>query len=157
MVPPSIAARLSSLKQYEGVGPANHRGHFITAPALRSAVMASGSGQLHDSACGSRGNSSHSRGLQWKIATELAAPHNNQLHDIHIHSNIQGVNDDAYCGRYLSLYSSPGHCLPAAEGISQLKWYWFNEPQPLIDLDRFDTASRGPWGSLLLLFHTRKQ
>ncbi|EKG16900.1 hypothetical protein MPH_05881 [Macrophomina phaseolina MS6] len=46
--------------------------------------------------------------------------------------------------------------MPIAEGISQLKWYWFNEPQPLIDLDRFDTASRGPWGSLLLLFHTRK-
>lgn len=42
--------------------------------------------------------------------------------------------------------------LPVAEGISQLKWLWFHHAHPLIDLEGFDLASRGPWGCLLLLF-----
>lgn len=41
--------------------------------------------------------------------------------------------------------------LPIAEGVSQLKWLWFHHARPLIDLDRFDSASRGPWGCLLLI------
>jgi hypothetical protein len=41
--------------------------------------------------------------------------------------------------------------LPIAEGVSQLKWLWFREIRPLIDLERFDSASRGPWGCFLLL------
>ncbi|OCL05885.1 hypothetical protein AOQ84DRAFT_379147, partial [Glonium stellatum] len=41
--------------------------------------------------------------------------------------------------------------LPVAEGISELKWLWFAQPRALVDLDRFDFASRGPWGSLTLL------
>jgi hypothetical protein len=41
--------------------------------------------------------------------------------------------------------------LPVAEGISQLKWLWFHHAHPLIDLEGFDLASRGPWGCLLLL------
>lgn len=41
--------------------------------------------------------------------------------------------------------------LPIAEGVSQLKWLWFREVRPLIDLERFDSASRGPWGCCLLL------
>ncbi|KAF6813054.1 hypothetical protein CPLU01_14747 [Colletotrichum plurivorum] len=40
---------------------------------------------------------------------------------------------------------------PVAEGLGQLKWKWFNRPQKLNDLVLFDNASRGPWGSLLLL------
>ncbi|PNS19285.1 hypothetical protein CAC42_2462 [Sphaceloma murrayae] len=39
-----------------------------------------------------------------------------------------------------------------AEGISQLKWSWFLRPRPLADLSTYDSASRGPWGSLLFLF-----
>ena len=43
--------------------------------------------------------------------------------------------------------------LPLTEGISQLKWQWFSQhPQALIDLDRFDSASRGAWGSSWFLF-----
>ena len=41
--------------------------------------------------------------------------------------------------------------LPIAEGVSQLKWLWFREVRPLIDLERYDSASRGPWGCCLLL------
>lgn len=42
--------------------------------------------------------------------------------------------------------------LPIAECISELKWIWFANPQPVSDFDRFDSASRGPWGALKLLF-----
>ena len=40
---------------------------------------------------------------------------------------------------------------PIAECISELKWLWFANPQPVSDFDRFDSASRGPWGALKLL------
>ncbi|KAJ2989708.1 hypothetical protein NUW58_g3331 [Xylaria curta] len=40
-------------------------------------------------------------------------------------------------------------------GISQLKWQWFEkQPRRLTDMDDFDTASRGVWGSFLFLFTT---
>jgi hypothetical protein len=42
--------------------------------------------------------------------------------------------------------------LPVSEGISQLKWIWFaSGRRPLSDLDVFDRASRGSWGSFRLL------
>ncbi|KAF6816732.1 hypothetical protein CPLU01_13787 [Colletotrichum plurivorum] len=41
--------------------------------------------------------------------------------------------------------------MPVAEGISQLKWDWFRRPKKLSDVVLFDDASRGPWGSLLLI------
>lgn len=40
--------------------------------------------------------------------------------------------------------------------ISQLKWLWFRRPMPLQHLSHFDTAARGPWGSLRLLFRTKR-
>lgn len=40
--------------------------------------------------------------------------------------------------------------LPITEGISELKWIWFSSPRPLSDMDRFDIASRGPFGSAKL-------
>lgn len=46
--------------------------------------------------------------------------------------------------------------LPITEGISELKWQWFTKPQPLIDVNAFDSASRGPWGSFLFLFNFRR-
>ena len=36
--------------------------------------------------------------------------------------------------------------------IGELKWIWFAKPQRVSDFDRFDSASKGPWGALLLLF-----
>ncbi|MCJ1314632.1 hypothetical protein MMC25_008314 [Agyrium rufum] len=41
---------------------------------------------------------------------------------------------------------------PVAECIGQVKWHWFEKPRHLKDLERLDAASRGPWGSVLLLF-----
>jgi Protein of unknown function (DUF3176) len=45
--------------------------------------------------------------------------------------------------------------LVAAEGLSQLKWTWFGQYRPLKDLKSFDDASRGPWGSLTLMWRLR--
>lgn len=43
--------------------------------------------------------------------------------------------------------------LAVAGAISQLKWCWFTDKRrPLEDMQDFDDASRGPWGSLSLLF-----
>ncbi|KAH6694097.1 hypothetical protein F5X68DRAFT_248719 [Plectosphaerella plurivora] len=35
--------------------------------------------------------------------------------------------------------------------ISQLKWLWFLRPRALSDFESFDMASRGPWGSIVVL------
>jgi len=45
--------------------------------------------------------------------------------------------------------------LPLAEAISQLKWIWFERGRELHDFQSFDSASRGPLGSLQLLGRTR--
>ncbi|KAF2792355.1 hypothetical protein K505DRAFT_210984, partial [Melanomma pulvis-pyrius CBS 109.77] len=43
--------------------------------------------------------------------------------------------------------------VPVASCIGQLKWLWFKaKPRKTTDLERFDMASRGPEGSLKLLF-----
>ncbi|KAI0198824.1 hypothetical protein F4808DRAFT_472493 [Astrocystis sublimbata] len=52
-----------------------------------------------------------------------------------------------------SVLMKAGLSVPLSEGISQLKWQWFEDkPRRLIDIDDFDTASRGVWGSFLFLF-----
>ncbi|KAM3420598.1 hypothetical protein BST61_g3860 [Cercospora zeina] len=48
--------------------------------------------------------------------------------------------------------------LPISEAISQLKWQWFwnfDHPRPISDFQIYDSASRGPWGSLCLLARPR--
>ncbi|KAF2088718.1 hypothetical protein K490DRAFT_55353 [Saccharata proteae CBS 121410] len=45
--------------------------------------------------------------------------------------------------------------IPLTEGISQLKWLWFNKAGKLKDIQTFDEASRGTWGSVKLLVSTR--
>jgi hypothetical protein len=47
--------------------------------------------------------------------------------------------------------------LPISEAIGQLKWSWFNgrKSKDMIDFEIFDKASRGAWGSFLLLFRTK--
>ncbi|TPX13493.1 uncharacterized protein E0L32_005964 [Thyridium curvatum] len=46
---------------------------------------------------------------------------------------------------------------PMADCASQQKWMLFSgsRPNSLIRFEQFDGASRGPWGSLLLLWHRR--
>jgi len=41
--------------------------------------------------------------------------------------------------------------------MSQSKWLWYRqgEPRRLQDLQLFDDATRGPWGSAQLLFSLR--
>ncbi|KXH65228.1 hypothetical protein CNYM01_13633 [Colletotrichum nymphaeae SA-01] len=41
--------------------------------------------------------------------------------------------------------------MPVAEGIGQLKWDWFQRPRRLADIVLYDDATRGPWGSLMLI------
>lgn len=48
--------------------------------------------------------------------------------------------------------------VPIAECLSQLKWIYFDNSQPraLSQLQAFDDASRGPWGSMVLFWKTRQ-
>lgn len=41
------------------------------------------------------------------------------------------------------------------QSVSQLCWAWYTHPRPLRDLCYYDSASRGPWGSLQLLVRLR--
>lgn len=45
--------------------------------------------------------------------------------------------------------------LVLGECLSQLKWSWFTQPRPLDHIEHYDNASRGPWGSLGLLWAIR--
>ena len=46
--------------------------------------------------------------------------------------------------------------VPVMEAVAQLKWIWFKKrPRPLRDFEIFDNASRGPGGSLLLMFTSK--
>ena len=52
----------------------------------------------------------------------------------------------------LSQIASMSLVAAVAASISQLKWIWFTKTKnPLADFEAFDDASRGPWGSVLLL------
>lgn len=44
---------------------------------------------------------------------------------------------------------------PVAQCIGQLKWIYFENPKKLSLLQRFDDASRGPWGAAVLLWKTK--
>ncbi|KAF4823226.1 hypothetical protein CGCSCA5_v001873 [Colletotrichum siamense] len=43
-----------------------------------------------------------------------------------------------------------------SEVIGQSKWLWMEKPRPLRDMERFDNAARGAWGSLKLFFYSWK-
>lgn len=46
--------------------------------------------------------------------------------------------------------------LSTAEALGQLKWNWFREDsRSMMDFERIDMASRGPWGAILLLLRTK--
>jgi hypothetical protein len=46
------------------------------------------------------------------------------------------------------------YCLTVV-GISQSKWQWYLQSRCLNDMAQFDSASRGPWGSFLMLCSLR--
>lgn len=45
--------------------------------------------------------------------------------------------------------------MPVAHSISQLAWVWYMQPKSLEDIVYYDSASRGPLGSIRLLFRLR--
>ena len=47
------------------------------------------------------------------------------------------------------------HKLTRATGISQCKWNWYRKVRRLDHIERFDSASRGSWGFIKLLYHLR--
>lgn len=57
----------------------------------------------------------------------------------------------------LAVVAKSALLVPVAEVISQQKWYWFwgDDARPLSDFQRHDAASRGPWGSFVLLLRPR--
>lgn len=56
---------------------------------------------------------------------------------------------------FISTLCRTAFLLPVVEALSQLKWNWYRKPRALQDFRVFDEASRGPWGSLKLLFTTK--
>ncbi|KAK2780570.1 hypothetical protein CKAH01_00514 [Colletotrichum kahawae] len=56
---------------------------------------------------------------------------------------------------FLATLARAAFVIPVSESLSQLKWVWFRRPRMLKDFQDFDAASRGVWGSLLLLKTTR--
>lgn len=58
----------------------------------------------------------------------------------------------------MTTVSKTAMMVPIASCISQVKWDYFRKTShPYKDLEAFDTASRGPWGSLYFLGHMRTQ
>lgn len=56
----------------------------------------------------------------------------------------------------LSTSSKAALMLALGESISQWKWILFaNERRPLMDFERIENASRGPLGSLKLMWHCK--
>lgn len=45
--------------------------------------------------------------------------------------------------------------IPVIAGMSQLKWVWFRQGHHLSDYQRFDSAAKGPLGSLIMIWKFR--
>ncbi|KAH6632986.1 hypothetical protein C7974DRAFT_163104 [Boeremia exigua] len=66
-----------------------------------------------------------------------------------------GLTLNAYIS-VLSKMAGAALILPVSEALGQLKWSWFlQHSKQMWDFEIFDNASRGPWGSLLLLIRTK--
>ncbi|KAF2495221.1 hypothetical protein BU16DRAFT_561511 [Lophium mytilinum] len=65
-----------------------------------------------------------------------------------------GLTINAYIA-ILAALAKAALILPVSEAIGQLKWVWFKNESKLMDFFTFDSASRGPWGSLMLIWTTK--
>lgn len=66
-----------------------------------------------------------------------------------------GLTLNAYIA-VLSKVAGAALLLPTSEALGQLKWSWFQgDSKKMWDFEIFDNASRGPWGSILLLIRTK--
>jgi hypothetical protein len=56
----------------------------------------------------------------------------------------------------LSAIAKLSMAVPLEEALGQLRWLYFAKgPRKLIEFERFDDATRGPWGALALLISTK--
>ncbi|CAI6323242.1 unnamed protein product [Periconia digitata] len=78
------------------------------------------------------------------------------LLDIH-GKDLVGRSEGITAFTVLSKITSAALLLPTSEALGQLKWNWFhgNKSWEIWDFEIFDKASRGAWGSALLLFRTK--
>ncbi|KNG44807.1 hypothetical protein DDE82_001491 [Stemphylium lycopersici] len=66
-----------------------------------------------------------------------------------------GLTLNAYIS-VLSKMAGAALIIPVSEALGQLKWSWFQQnSKQMWDFEIFDNASRGPWGSFLLLIRTK--
>ncbi|KAF2430986.1 hypothetical protein EJ08DRAFT_206013 [Tothia fuscella] len=66
-----------------------------------------------------------------------------------------GITLNAYIS-VLSAVAKYALAVPVDEALGQLRWLYFaRRPKRLIDFERFDDATRGPWGALALLVYTK--
>jgi hypothetical protein len=66
-----------------------------------------------------------------------------------------GLTLNAYIS-ILSKMAGAALIIPVSEALGQLKWSWFQQnSKQMWDFEIFDNASRGPWGSFLLLIRTK--
>ncbi|KAF1976745.1 hypothetical protein BU23DRAFT_565431 [Bimuria novae-zelandiae CBS 107.79] len=72
-----------------------------------------------------------------------------------------GLTLNAYIS-VLAKVSGAALLLPVSEALGQLKWIWFRvndskstQSKKMWDFELFDNASRGPWGSFMLLLRTK--
>ena len=63
---------------------------------------------------------------------------------------VKGITLNAFIAVF-SAIARAAMILHVSECIGQLKWIWFKKERKLADFLAFDNASRGPWGSFVLL------
>jgi len=57
---------------------------------------------------------------------------------------------------FLAAIAQAALVVPVTEGLAQMKWNWFaRQARPLADMQNFEDASRGPYGSVKLLWTTK--
>jgi hypothetical protein len=67
-----------------------------------------------------------------------------------------GISINAFISIF-SGFAKSALLLPTAEALGQLKWSWFTsgKERRMMDFEVIDSASRGPWGSMLMLAKTK--
>jgi hypothetical protein len=66
-----------------------------------------------------------------------------------------GVSINAFISIFTG-FAKSALLLPTAEALGQLKWDWFKKKEKnMMDFEVLDSASRGPWGSMVLLARTK--
>ncbi|QDS74642.1 hypothetical protein FKW77_009241 [Venturia effusa] len=92
------------------------------------------------------------------IVIVLCATEGKPTPNWYIKSKYSSVKLTVTINSVLSLFSTlikSTLLIPVIAGMSQLKWVWFRKGHCLSDYQRFDSAAKGPWGSLILIWKFR--